>query len=396
MEMKNKVKYILTLVEMTLLKLLWLLPIKKDEVLFLSYDGKQYSDSPRCLSEVIHDRYPGKKLIWALNNTDNPDVPEYARIIDRNSFEFLRTISTVGTIISNNSLSSYIPIRKKQIFLNTWHGGSPTKTVGFKESNPNPYYKYHFRIQDSKTTAIISSSEFFTREVIGESFGFEKTEVLEAGLPRNDVLLADHENIINKVYDYFSLKRSSHLGLVLYAPTFRGDANNSTFLKPEEMIPVEQCVVWLKEKFNKDFVFLFRAHHAMKADCLPGSMSATEYPDMQELLCAADVLITDYSSCMHDFSLMKKPVFLYIPDYKEYMADRGFYYDIPTMPFPYAESLPGFEMIIKEFDTEEFNCGVDKYFDRLGNYDDGNATNRTIKWLEEKWKNGENKELADY
>lgn len=71
----------------------------------------------------------------------------------------------------------------------------------------------------------------------------------------------------------------------------------------------------------------------MKLNNIEGCISATAYPDMQDLLCAADFLITDYSSCMHDFSLMKKPVFLYVPDYIEYMKERGFYYDILVCHF---------------------------------------------------------------
>lgn len=380
----NYLRYIFTLIKMTLLKRYWILGIEKETVLFMSYDGKQYSDSPRCISEAIHLKYPKKKILWALKE---PYVvcPDYVNIVNRNSKEFYRAICTAKVIITNNSISSYIPIRKNQIFLNTWHGGSPTKTVGFREENPDSYFKYHFKIQDSKTTAMLSGSKFFTEEVIKESFGFKRTLPLELGLPKNDILLNDHSSITTKVRKYYDIK--PECSIILYAPTFRGDANDSTFLNKEHLLDPAKVIECFSRKNNKKYVFMFRAHHAMKVTELEGSISATDYPDMQELLCAADILITDYSSCMHDFSLMKKTVFLYIPDYEEYMKDRGFYYTIPSMPFPYAKTLPEFENVIFNYDENDYIKKVEQYLNRMNNYEDGNATERVLSWLVNKWEN---------
>lgn len=388
-EIKNYIKYMITNIIMILFKIFWILPLKRNTILFLSYGGKQYSDSPRYLSEYVTLKYPNKKVVWVINEPNclsKQDIKCIDEIIKKNTLKFYRYICTIETIVTNDFIDSYIPIRKKQIVLNTWHGGSPTKTVGFKESNSNPYYKYLFRIHDKKYTAIISSSNFFTQEVIYGSFGFKRAEVLKVGLPRTDILLSDHTDIIQKVYDYFSIERNKNIGIVLYAPTFRGNAKNASFLELEAQLPVKQCIEWLNMKFNKKFIFLFRAHHAMNTTSMKESISATDYPDMQELLCAADILITDYSSCMHDFALMKKPVFLYIPDYERYMDNRGFYWDIPTMPFPYAKTLYSFEKIIRDFSYEDYKKCIDIYFDRLGSYERGTAIESTVKWLQSKWR----------
>lgn len=367
---------------MALWKLTWIKPLQKDTILFMSFDGKQYSDSPRVLSEKLHETHPEKKLVWALNDSIE-ELPDYVELIDRNSKVFKSAICTAGTVITNNSISSFIPIRQRQIFLNTWHGGSPTKTVGYREVNPDPYFKYHFRIQDKKTTAILSSSKFFSREVVKESFGFKRTEILEIGLPKNDVLLNDYSDVTKKVRDYYHL--DDEIGIVLYAPTFRGSANDSSFLPTESMINPETCLKWFESRFQKKYVFLFRAHHVMKLKNMGNCINATDYPDMQELLCALDFLITDYSSCMHDCSLMKKPVFLYIPDYDDYMKDRGFYYDIPTMPFPYAMTLEDFSKCILSFDYDRYIQGVEAYHNRMGNFESGHATVDVISWLENEW-----------
>ena len=372
---------------MIMWKIEWKNNLNKDDILFLSYDGKQYSDSPKVLSECLHKTHPEKNLIWGLSNGID-EIPDYVKIIGRNSKDFKKTICTAGTIITNNSINSYIPIRKKQILLNTWHGGSPTKTVGYRESNPDPYYKYHFRIQDRKTTAILSGSNFFTEEVIRKSFGFTKTRILEFGFPKNDVLLNDHQDIEKKVRSFYKI--DSCTGIIIYAPTFRGSANDSSFLPGEMMLNPRKCIEWFEEKYNKKFVFLFRAHHAMKISNMGNCIPVTDYPDMQELLCATDFLITDYSSCMHDCSLMKKPTILYIPDYDEYMKDRGFYYEIPTMPFPYAFTPDELKKVVIDFDYDKYKREVDKYHIRIGNFESGHATKDVISWLENEMKNNDN------
>ena len=96
---------------------------------------------------------------------------------------------------------------------------------------------------------------------------------------------------------------------------------------------------------------------------------ATDYPDMQELLATADVLITDYSSCMGDMCLMNKPVFLYTPDLADYIGERGFYWDIFSLPFPVAKNEKELIHNILEFDIDLYRRNVVKYLRRLVSYE---------------------------
>ena len=75
---------------------------------------------------------------------------------------------------------------------------------------------------------------------------------------------------------------------------------------------------------------------------------------MQELLAAADMLITDYSSCIWDYSFLYRPCFLYTPDLREYLAKTGFYVDIHEWPFPICENMEDLEKQMKqEFDADK-------------------------------------------
>lgn len=84
-------------------------------------------------------------------------------------------------------------------------------------------------------------------------------------------------------------------------------------------------------------------------------ISMTHYSDMQELIAAADLLITDYSSCMFDMAIAQKPCVLYVPDLQQYLAnERGLYFDIETLPFPIAQNMKQLCNTVKDFDLERY------------------------------------------
>ena len=93
----------------------------------------------------------------------------------------------------------------------------------------------------------------------------------------------------------------------------------------------------------------------------------------QELLLASDVLLTDYSSCMWDFSLMKKPCFLYARDIDEYRGERDFYTPIESWPFPLAADNDGLEKVIAEFDEEAYRADAARHHAELGSTESGTA-----------------------
>ena len=112
----------------------------------------------------------------------------------------------------------------------------------------------------------------------------------------------------------------------------------------------------LEENGEKWYV-LYRAHRYSEDDSAgldpECSADVTDYPDMQELLAAADMLITDYSSCIWDYSFLYRPCFLYTPDLREYLAKTGFYVDIHEWPFPICENMEDLEKQIRSFDERK-------------------------------------------
>lgn len=144
----------------------------------------------------------------------------------------------------------------------------------------------------------------------------------------------------------------------------------------------------IRDKFSGECCMLLKGHPHRKDMIVFENFSdhkvfdVTNYPDMQELLCAADILITDYSSCMWDFSLMYKPCFIYATDIEQYKQERDFYTPMSEWPFPIATNTDELINNILNFNQEEYVQKVKQHHKALGSFEDGHASERICKLIE--------------
>ena len=208
-------------------------------------------------------------------------------------------------------------------------------------------------------------------------------EVVEWGAPRNDIIFTKSDDIKLRVEEYFNIPEET--GIILYAPTFRANLSLDAYLKDFNSL-IKVC----NSKFKKEFVAVVRLHPNISAKSeelgLDGKIvhNGSFYPDMQELLSASDVLITDYSSVMFDFSLTNKPCFLYASDVEDYKNDRNFYFEIDKLPFPLCTNLEKLHKEIFDFDNEVYENRINAFFNSVGMIRDGKASERCadliLKW----------------
>lgn len=121
------------------------------------------------------------------------------------------------------------------------------------------------------------------------------------------------------------------------------------------------------------FMSRFHRYQENSAICVQGDevIDVCDYPDMQELLCAADILITDYSSCVWDYAFLERPCFLFVPDKEEYTANTGFYVSVDEWPFEQAETMEEMVKQIEKYDNRIAGQRVKKHLDCLGSYEHG-------------------------
>lgn len=359
--------------------------VQNNKIVFISHRGKQYSCNPMYLSEYLMEKYPGEfEIVWAFNKPNDFKYLEErgVRVVKKESKEHLHHLMTAKVIVTNVDFFAFLPKVKGQIALDTWHGGGAYKTCGFAnvQNLRTNHQKRHLKRLYSKVNLYCSSSAMFTQQTIRESRLFDG-EVMEVGMPRNDILVnRNRADIDAKVREYFSLDED--VKIVLYAPTYRSVAEAADF----QNLDTEKLLTSLEDRFGGKWCCLYRAHHLAKkasvsADGVENDsvLSAVGYPDMQELLYAADVLISDYSSCIWDFSLQYKPVFLYCPDLEKYTDTRNFYIPIENWHFMLTKSQEELEQYISNFDQEEYRCGIQAHHRELRNCESGEATKTICK-----------------
>ena len=184
-----------------------------------------------------------------------------------------------------------------------------------------------------------------------------------------------------QIFAKYSLSHDSTI--VLYAPTFRRSGSIEPYrIDWGEVIPrLEQMLG------SRNVVVLLRLHPNLigKVDTStlinhPSVVDVTLYHDMQELLCASNMLITDYSSSMFDYAMLRRPTILYATDVEQY--DRGYYYDFGELPFPLARNLDELNSLIDGFDMPSYQRRLQAFLDeRLGVVERGVASEQLAGWM---------------
>lgn len=368
-----------------IMRVFWLFPIDEKKVFFSAYEGKQYSCNPRAIYEKMRKEsdYSDFHFVWELNDEKNRPLVKGDRVsfVTHSSLGYMFAVMTSKYIITNSGISGRFPLRKGQMNMNTWHGGGAFKRVGHGVKTDLAGDLYELDARTAHTTHFLTSSSIFT-EVMHSSIGLPMDRFFPTGMPRNDIFFDNDASAVAKdrVRRRYGIDEG-HI-IVLYAPTYRGNVGEDK----TDGIPfgVSRLKETLKKRFGKNASLLVRMHY-FNSKSLPDDniIPASDYPDMQELLAAADVLITDYSSSIWDFSLTGRLCLLYTPDLEDYDGERGFYTQPDSWPGILCADEEQLNEAVQSFDESKYKDKVRAYLSSSGSYDTGNAAEKTLSILSE-------------
>ena len=349
---------------------------KNNTIVFESFLGKQYSCNPRAIYEYLLNKTDDIQFVWAFNDLKkftSLSKNKNTVLVKRRSLAYYKFVVSSKIFISNWKITADTPVVKNQFRLQTWHGGGCYKTVGNKIKYSDNFRKKVTSNDINHFNCFVSSSEYFSNEVIRNQFEYTG-KIIESGMPRNDILVnEENENQILKIKDELNIAKDVYI--VLYAPTYRDDSCKFTSI---DYGKIKNSV---KMRFNKDAIILYRGHHMESNSISADVINVTNYYDMQNLLLISDMLITDYSSSIWDFSFTYKPCFLYTPDLKEYIRNRGINEDIHSWGFPVCESNETLEKEILNFDAEIHKKRMKEHHDKLNSFENGHATEKVCKLI---------------
>ena len=343
-------------------------PIQNNKIIIWADSFKHFGCNPKYIALYLLKHYPGKfDLVWVFEDgvLIPEDMPKEIRIVRYFSIDYLRELHTAKFVICNMRTGSAYHWHKRpeQVYIQTWHSSLRLKKIeGDAIDALGVGYAKEAQEDSSKIDLLISGCAF-SSEIFRRAFWY-KGEIMECGTPRCDILLNDINSAKEKVFRYYGLEENKNL--VIYAPTFRSN-------KPSDFLGMD--FKRLKDTLGDKWVVGARLHPNVLTAVVPdGAISMSKYSDMQELIAAADILITDFSSCMFDMAIAKKPCVLYAPDLEKYLEkERELYFDIKELPFPITKDMDELCRILSDFDCVGYQQKLEEFMSKIGSFEDGHA-----------------------
>lgn len=329
--------------------------------------GRGYLCNPKYIADALERLYPGVFDLVLLVTKHDDSLPNYLRQVRYGSRQAQRELASARFWIYNFRDCRFVPKREGQVFIQAWHACLGAKKCERDVENVLGEKYVRLAKDDGAETDLMLADNRLTATIYQDSFWFEGP-VLRCGTPRNRPLVFGDNDVRARVKDALQIPEDT--ALCLYAPTFRNDYSFDCY-----RFDYEGVVKALSERFGRRYLLAYRLHPGMasrpRPSFLTGLIDATNYPDQQELLVAADVLISDYSSIIDDFCLTRKPGFVFAPDLDDYNDDRGLYYPLAARPFPVAMSSSELIDAIRAFRSEDLSQKIDDFFNMVGLDDDG-------------------------
>lgn len=356
--------------------------INENSALFESFAGSSRSDSPAELAKAFRHQLPDTRLYWTVKDMSF-SVPEGTEPVIRYSRQWWELLATAKWLVNNNNFPAAFRKHADQVYIQTWHG-TPLKKIG--NDVPQGSLSLGYRLLMNRETTeywnyLLAQNEW-AGNVMQQAFGFTG-DVISKGYPRNDTLQtesgAERRNLLR---NFFGI--SQNQTVVLYAPTWRdnkkvasGNYDFVNFLDFGE----------LRKNFGTQVVVLARGHsNTLKSGrsfAASNVIDVSLYPDINDLILASDVLITDYSSVMFDYVVGIKPIYFLVPDLHAYSSDtRGFYLDFQTIaPGPLLKNTREVVEQLKRLRQTGFIVDekYESFRNRFAPFDDGERAEKILK-----------------
>lgn len=372
------------------------LPLQKQIILFESNMGRNYAGNPKAIyEEMVRQGLDRQYRCYFILEDTTSKLPGAAKAIKRNRLRYFFLFAMAGIWVCDSRLPRYIIKRKGVTYIQTWHG-TPLKKLALDMDNvfmagesTIESYKENFRANTMTWDYLLSQNHYST-EIFRRAFAFTK-EMLEIGYPRNDVLFQK-----NNSSSIASLKESLGLPkdkkIILYAPTWR---DNEFYDKGMYKFNPHMDFDLLQKELSQDTVMIIKYHYLImdQIDWSPyeGFIYSFDMThDISTLYLVSDILITDYSSVMFDYSLLRRPMLFYCYDLEEYKDNlRGFYFDfISEAPGPITRTTEELIDAIHNYQELTYQDRYQRFIEKYNHADDGNASQKVIDIIQHVRKKG--------
>lgn len=315
----------------------------EDKIAFISRQSETPSTDFRYLINEIKTNYPQYK-VTVLCKMIPPSFGGKIKYLGE-MFRQMKAFATSKVVVLDGYciLASMLRHKKELKIIQIWHalgafkkfGRSVLDKDGGKSSKTAKAFRMH------KNYSLIAASGDACVPFFSEAFGQPESRFIPIGIPRMDYLTDPEENARvrgNILLKYPQLDNGRKT--ILYAPTFRDtDADRAALAAATKE---------LVNKVNYSDFNLIVKHHVVdsnKEQIYTDSrmnMAQGENFTAMDFMCAADYVVTDYSSVIYEALLKDLPIYIYCFDSDKYIDERGFYIDFWTdLPALYSKNAKG-------------------------------------------------------
>ena len=352
--------------------------IKRKKAVFVEVRFDEITDSFR----LVYDRMKADGFDVHEQFIENIKPGKWGYI--KRCLRMLEDISDAHYVFLNDAcnVTSCIPLRKGTKIYQLWHACGAFKKFGMSTAelifgdNRKSLEKYPNYGNLSYVT--VSSPEVIWAYEEAMNLKDTKTQVVATGVSRTDVFYDQHFIEQSKAAVYSVCPASENKKIILYAPTFRGRVAKAE--SPDCLdIPA------MKRALGDEYVLLIKHHPFVKQppvvpeDCADFAMDVTKSLEIDQLLCASDVCVSDYSSLIFEYSLFERPMIFFAYDLDDYFDWRGFYYNYDELtPGPVVKETEEIIDYIRHLDTRFDQAQVHAFKEKFMSSCDGHATDRIM------------------
>ena len=357
------------------------LPVQKNKLAFLTYLHKSHDEA---ITEYLLHNFPAGTfdIVWITRNQAVQPCASIRVVEAEDDFSCMEEIGTAHIVFMNEGTCS-IPYLKKagQYYIQLKHWSSITlKTFSAMEMGLG---KDEGFIENLKKGSELLDYAFvgsvFDEQTFQKGFLYDGP-CIRVGSPRSDLLF--RKGIYEEVRARLGIPQG--VKLALYAPTFRRLWDSLDIIRSLDFAQMRAA---LRERFGGAWEILLRLHPTLVERSgeleLPAFVhDVSHYDEGEELVAAADVMVSDYSSIIFESAFLYRPVFLYAPDKERYVREeRDFLLDYDHLPFPTSATNEAFCASILQFDEEAYKTTLRAFFEHYGVHEDGHACERAAAFI---------------
>ena len=358
-------------------------PIQERVYIAANRDGELRGNLAE-IHRALQSRSPAPRILVDVEATlERRGIPLISLVagVFRIALRSYRVASSRLVIVDDYFFPIY-PVKKRPgvTIVQVWHACGAFKRFGRAtleaEWGADQIFLKWVPIHANYDLTLVSSASI--APIYAESVG-QSVETISAavGIPRTDALLPSPRRDADERAVRERLGLRDGRTTILYAPTFRG-ADLKGAAAPELL-----DIAALYRALGSEYRLIVRLHPFVKSAMrIPPEVGdfvvdASAEPDVNEVMLAGDILVSDYSSIIFEYALLNRPMAFLAPDLAAYERERGFFFDYRTgVPGPVMEETEQLARWIqaKQFDLQRVRAFAATSFDVM----DGRATERFV------------------